>query len=183
MMFLPRYLDSGSLWLTSANLLIGMLVMVTVHCLVAAAQGREKNYLLLGLFYIGALINATGNIYVRFFVPTIEPYIGSWLMLGSFVLFVESYLSLPKRRARIIAGRVVLSISALLLLVSVAHNLLYGRGDTQIIFLMDVVTAALLLVLLGFLLVYAVRGNRKGVIPFLSRAHDRRRWHRSAWRS
>jgi signal transduction histidine kinase/DNA-binding NarL/FixJ family response regulator len=165
-MFLPRYLDSGSPWLTSVNLLIGMLLMVTVHCLVAAAQGKEKNYLLLGLFYIGALINATGNIYVRFFVTTIEPYIGSWLMLGSFVLFIESYLALPKRRSRILTGRVVLAISGLLLLVSVGHNLVYGRGDTQIIFFMDVVTAVLLLGLLGFLLVHAVRGNRKALYLF-----------------
>ena len=79
-----------------------MLVMVTIHCLVAAVQGKQKNYLLLGLFYIGALINSTGNIYVTFFVPTIEPYIGSWIMLGSFVLFIESYLALPKHRARIV---------------------------------------------------------------------------------
>jgi signal transduction histidine kinase/DNA-binding NarL/FixJ family response regulator len=87
-------------------------------------------------------------------------------MLGSFVLFVEGYLALPKRRARILSGKAVLAISGLLLLVSVAHNLVYGRGDTQIIFLMDMVTAVLLLGLLGFLLVHAVRGNRKALYLF-----------------
>ncbi|MCF7928655.1 MAG: response regulator [Spirochaetales bacterium] len=166
-LFVPRYLELGSSWLIFAELLIGMLLMVSIHCLATAVRGKEKNYLILGLFFVGALINSIGNIYIRFFVTTIEPYIGSWIMMGSFVLFIEGYLALPVNRRRLLIGRAVLVVSAVFLVVSAGHNLVYGRQDTRIIYLMDLVTAALLFGLMGFLLVHAVRGNRRGFYLFL----------------
>jgi len=167
MLFLPRYLAPGDTWLVVANILIGMLFMVMVHCIITATRAREKNYLLLGFFFIGALINSIGNVYVRFFVVTIEPYIGSWIMMGSFVLFIESYLALPFDPWRFRIGMGMLVMSGSLLVVSILHNLIYGRGDTTIIYAMDIVSAVFLLGLLGFLLAYALRGNRRGWYLFI----------------
>ena len=166
MHYLPRFLDPDSTWLILANILIGMLIMVTIHCFTTAARAKERTYLLLGLFFVGALINSIGNVYIRFVVTTIEPYIGSWIMMGSFVLFIESYLGLPFRRWRQRVRTGLVAISTLLLVVSIAHNLVYGLGDTPVIYAMDIVTAVLLLGLLGFLLLHAVRGNPRGLHLF-----------------
>jgi signal transduction histidine kinase/DNA-binding NarL/FixJ family response regulator len=166
-LFLPRYLAFESSFLLFANILLGMLLMVALHCLVTALRSREKNYLYLGLFFIGALINTVGNLYIRFFIPTIEPYIGSWLMMFSFILFIENYLSLPYKRIRLIVERFALGICGLLFFLSILHNILYGRGDTAVIFAMDVVTALILLSLMGFLLFHFIKGNNRGLALFL----------------
>ena len=165
--FIPQYLEPASPFLLFANILLGMLMMVAMHCLVTAVRTREKSYLYLGLFFIGALTNTIGNLYVYFFVSTIEPYIGSWLMMFSFILFIKHYLSLPPRRIRSIARNAALLICGVLFFASILHNLLYGRGDTLFIFAMDIVTALMLVSLMGYLLVCAAQGNIRGVSLFI----------------
>lgn len=165
-LFVYRFLAPDSSWVIITNLLIGMLMMVSIHSLVTAIRGREKNYLLLGLFFSGALINSLGNIYVKFFVTTVEPYIGSWIMMGSFVLFIETYLALPFQRGRVLIGKIILFLCGAMFLLSAYHNIAYGRGDTPIIYVMDIVTVLLLLGLMGFLLFHALRGNRRAFFLF-----------------
>ncbi len=160
--FVSRFLSVETAYFVCANILLGMLIMVSLHCLITAFQSRQKTYLYLGLFFIGALINAVGNLYIQFIVPTIEPYIGSWVMMFSFILFIEHYLKLPHSQKRRNARTALLFLCVLFLILSVANNIINGRGDNAIIFFMDVWTAVLLLSLLGFLLYHALHRNKQG---------------------
>ena len=162
--FTARYLALDSSYFVTANILVGMLLMIGLHCLATALRSKERNYLYLGTFFIGALINAVGNLYIRFFIITIEPYIGSWIMMASFILFMENYLALPRRGMRIVAGRVILGTCAALFLLSVIHNIVNGSQNNGIIVSMDIITAILLVALTGFLLFHAVKGNLRSLL-------------------
>jgi signal transduction histidine kinase/DNA-binding NarL/FixJ family response regulator len=160
-MFISRYLEPESSYLVFANLLLGMLIMVALHCLLTAIKAKEKNYLYLGLFFVGALINAVSNLYNIFIIQTIEPYIGSWIMMAAFILFIESYLSLPATRLRTKIGKTVLSLCLILFLLSITHNVINGRVNNIIILIMDISTVLLLVSLFAFLLYNSMKDNKR----------------------
>ena len=158
---IPRFLETGSVYLLFANLFLGMIFMVVLHCLFIAVRGREIMYFFLSFFFIGALINAVGNLYIHFFITTVEPYIGSWIMLTMFILFVDSYLSLPESRERRMAKRVLLWMSAIFLSLSVLHNILHGIENNWMIVLMDIFSALIILLLLLFLVVHTLKRTKR----------------------
>lgn len=160
-LFIPRFLQVESGYLILANILLGMIVMVVLHCFVTGLRSRDVNYLSLAVFFSGALINAISNLYLQFIIPTIEPYIGSWLMLFSFLLFVEHYLRLPPSRFRGAIFRGLYVVTGLFFILSIVHHLRNPNLYNTLIMAMDILSALLILGLLGFLIVQFLRGNRR----------------------
>lgn len=160
-LFIPRFLNFESGYLILANILLGMIVMVVLHCFVTGVRNRDTNYLSLAVFFSGALINAVSNLYLRFLIPTIEPYIGSWLMLFSFLLFVENYLDLHPSHVRDLIFKCLYTLTGIFFILSILHHLQNPNLYNSVIITMDILSALLILGLFGFLVFKFLWGNQR----------------------
>lgn len=158
--FLPRHLHTGTPAFITANIFLGMIIMVVLYCVTTGIWSRERGYLYLGCFFLGALFNAVSNLYIRFLLPTPEPYTGSWLMLFSLTLFINDYLERPLSKALLVGKRLILIVSGVFFVLSIIQELVRGSGEGPLINIMDIFAFIIILILLSYLISCAVKGDR-----------------------
>jgi signal transduction histidine kinase/DNA-binding NarL/FixJ family response regulator len=159
--FLPRNLHIGTPAFIIANIFLGMIIMVVLYCLTTGIWSRERGYLYLGCFFLGAFFNAVSNLYIRFLLPTPEPYTGSWLMLFSLTLFIDDYLARPLSKTLLLGKRLILTVSGVFFVLSIIQELARGSGEGPLITIMDIASSLIILILLSYLISCAVKGDRR----------------------
>ncbi len=160
MLIIPKFLSPGP-YLTTANLFLGMILMAVLNCLLTGIKSRDRNYLDLSLFFTGAFINAVSNLYSHFFIPTVEPYIGSWLSLFAFTLFSYNYLNIKNRQALKTGRNIVASLCIFFIILSIIHPFAAGSINKLIISIMDISASGVILILLVPLIILRTGGNKK----------------------
>ena len=158
--FLPRNLHTGTPAFIIANIFLGMIIMVVLYCLTTGIWSRERGYLYLGCFFLGAFLNAVSNLYICFLLPTPEPYTGSWLMLFSLTLFINDYLARPLSKTLLLGKRLILTVSGVFFVLSIIQELVRGSGEGPLITIMDIASSLIILILLSYLISCAVKGDR-----------------------
>ena len=160
MLIAPKLLSAGP-YLTTANILLGMILMVVLNSLLTGIKSRDRNYLLLGLFFSGSFINAVSNLYSYFIIPTIEPYIGSWISLLAFTRFSYNYLNI-KQIKLLKPGKTIMTVICLIFFcLSIIHNIVNKDDTNLLILIMDISAALLILILFIALIIFRVHGNKK----------------------
>ena len=135
--------------------------MAVLNCLLIGIKSRDRSYLDLSLFFTGAFINAVSNLYSNFFVPTVEPYIGSWISLFAFTLFSFNYLNIRTLRILKTGRSLIAGLCVFFILLSVFHYITAGSNNSIIIVIMDISASIIILFLLGSLIFLRAAGNKK----------------------
>ena len=166
-LIIPRFSDTGSVSFGFSLFFFGIIFMIIIHSFFSAVVMKERRYFFFGLLNLGTFYFILEEQYYRFIFRFPEPaVIGTQIVIITAILFFSEFL--PQIQSRKSVARIYktcLIISLALLLLSV-FGLATGLPSVAaiIISLTDMITGAILIIMLGALIYISVSGNKEGLV-------------------